>query len=116
MLRFLRVQVEIREKGRPPLTASASSRFIPEEDVQPPPAPVGHLVTASAFSAESNLMARFFRRVRTLMCSKCHRRHFTIPSELSQPAAPNRTKARTVDEDEPRIARQGLQRHLPQVP
>ncbi|KAH7967981.1 hypothetical protein HPB52_005049 [Rhipicephalus sanguineus] len=118
---FLRVQVEIREEGRPGRTASASSHLIPEEDVQYPPAPVGHLPTASALAPESaavteeaarccyrcgssNHMARFCRRARSIMCSKCHRQHLTILCELIQSAAPTRANVTAVDQDELCIA------------
>ncbi|KAH7942764.1 hypothetical protein HPB52_000956 [Rhipicephalus sanguineus] len=48
MLSFLRIQIEVREQGRPGQTPSAFSRLLPEEDVEPPSAPMRHLPTASA--------------------------------------------------------------------
>ncbi|KAH7962266.1 hypothetical protein HPB52_015123 [Rhipicephalus sanguineus] len=36
MLSFLRIQIEVREEGRPGRTPSAFSRLLPEEDVEPP--------------------------------------------------------------------------------
>ncbi|KAH7935198.1 hypothetical protein HPB52_004786 [Rhipicephalus sanguineus] len=53
MLSFLRIQIEVREEGRPGRTPSAFSRLLPEEDVEPQSAPMGHLPTASALAAES---------------------------------------------------------------
>ncbi|KAH7969807.1 hypothetical protein HPB52_021965 [Rhipicephalus sanguineus] len=153
MLSFLRIQIEVREEGRPGRTPSAFSRLLPEEDVEPPSAPMGHLSTASALAAESaavteevcplcsscqhtiadcnvqlsaeekrarlrtarccyrcglqNHMARFCRRARSVICSKCNRRHLTMLCELFTPAAPTRANATTVNQDEPRIAGRG---------
>ncbi|KAH7939134.1 hypothetical protein HPB52_007145 [Rhipicephalus sanguineus] len=153
MLSFLRIQIEVREEGRPGRTPSAFSRLLPEEDVEPQSAPMGHLPTASALAAESvpvteevcplcsscqhtiadcnvqlsaeekrarlrtarccyrcglqNHMARFCRRARSIICSKCNRRHLTILCELFTPAAPTRANATTVSQDEPRIAGRG---------
>ncbi|KAH7956319.1 hypothetical protein HPB52_008140 [Rhipicephalus sanguineus] len=148
----------VREEGRPGRTPSAFSRLLPEEDVEPPSAPMGHLPTASALAAESvavteevcplcsscqhtiadcnvqlsaeekraplrtarccyrcglqNHMARFCRRARTIICSKCNR-HLTILCELFTPAAPTRENATTVNQDEPRIAGRGT--NMPSV-
>ncbi|KAH7975612.1 hypothetical protein HPB52_003705 [Rhipicephalus sanguineus] len=153
MLSFLRIQIEVREEGRPGRTPSAFSRFLPDEDVEPPSAPTGHLPTASALAAESvpiteevcrlcsscqhtiadcnvqlsaeekrarlrtarccyrcgwqNHIARFCRRARSIICSKCNRRHLTILCELFTPAASTRANATTVNQDEPRIAGRG---------
>ncbi|KAH7951754.1 hypothetical protein HPB52_012518 [Rhipicephalus sanguineus] len=153
MLSFLRIQIEVREEGRPGRTPSAFSRLLPEEDVEPPSAPMEHLPTASALAAESvaateevcplcsscqhtiadcnvqlsaeekrarlrtarccyrcglqNHMARFCRRARSIICSKCNRRHLTILCELFTPAAPTRANATTVSQDEPRITGRG---------
>ncbi|KAH7957284.1 hypothetical protein HPB52_017107 [Rhipicephalus sanguineus] len=54
-----------------------------------------------------NHMARFCRRARSIICSKCNRRHLTILCELFTPAAPTRANATTVNQDEPRIAGRG---------
>ncbi|XP_037503407.1 uncharacterized protein LOC119378295 [Rhipicephalus sanguineus] len=153
MLSFLRIQIEVREEDRPGRTPSAFSRFLPDEDVEPPSAPMGHLPTASALAAESvpiteevcrlcsscqhtiadcnvqlsaeekrarlrtarccyrcglqNHMARFCRRARSIICSKCNRRHLTILCELFTPVAPTRAIATTVNQDEPRITGRG---------
>ncbi|KAH7961374.1 hypothetical protein HPB52_008579 [Rhipicephalus sanguineus] len=153
MLSFLRIQIEVREEGRPGRTPSAFSRFLPEEDVEPPSAPMGHLPTESALAAESvpiteevcrlcssfqhtiadcnvqlsaeekrarlrtarccyrcgwqNHIARFCRRARSIICSKCNRQHLTILCELFTSAAPTHANATTVNQDEPRIAGRG---------
>ncbi|XP_037503466.1 uncharacterized protein LOC119378375 [Rhipicephalus sanguineus] len=149
MLSFLRIQIEVREEGRPGRTPSAFLRLLPEEGVESPSAPMGHLPTASALATESvevcalcsscqhtiadcnvqlsaeekrarlrtarccyrcglqNHMARFCRRARSIICSKCNRRHLTILCELFTPAAPTRANATTVNQDEPRIAGRG---------
>ncbi|KAH7969955.1 hypothetical protein HPB52_023088 [Rhipicephalus sanguineus] len=89
MLSFLRIQIEVREEGRPGRTPSAFSRLLPEEDVEPPTAPMGHLPTASALAAESVPVTEEV----CPLCSSCQ--HTIADCNVQLPAEEKRARLRT---------------------